>query len=216
MSANLGPKLPQFHQEYSLLPETALRANQIGAPLYYTGKPCARGHLSPRYASSANCIECIEQKRKIAGRNLRGGSKFRSQSQNYLAVQALSNGEKTYNGRPCPRGHTERRATTGNCVECETINNKKRKERAKWNRIFSIYGLTQSAVERMIADQSNKCAICENDFNSCHMHIDHCHTTGKVRALLCSRCNQAIGLIDESLDRLESIRKYLQRYNHAP
>ena len=215
MKNNTGPKPPAFHPEYSLLPETGLRANQIGSPLYYTGKPCVRGHISLRYASSGNCIKCIEEKRSIAGRNMRGGAKFRSQSQNALAVEALNCGEKTYIGKPCPKGHTERRATTGNCIVCEAESNRKRKERSKRKRIFMLYGLTQTALEAKIAEQNNQCDICDIAFTKANMHIDHCHLTGNVRALLCSRCNQSIGLIDESIERLERIKQYLQRHNHA-
>lgn len=210
-----GPKPPVFHPEYSLLPETALRANQIGAPMYYTGNPCVRRHLSPRYASSSNCIECIEQKRAIAGRNMRGGAKFRTQAQNDLAIQSLAKGEKTYIGKPCPSGHVDRRATTGNCMECEAQNNQKRKDRAKWQRIFKLYGLTQDVLKSMVVAQNNQCSICAIAFTESNMHIDHCHKTGKVRALLCSRCNQAIGLIDESIDRAEKIKNYLTEHNHA-
>jgi hypothetical protein len=159
-----GPKPPKFHEQYSLLPETGLRAQQLGLPLYYTGKPCVRGHISPRYTSSGNCIECIEEKRKIAGKNMRGGAKFRKQSQNDLAVQALANGNKTYIGTPCPKGHTERRATTGNCMICEAANSQKRKDKTKWKRIFDLYGLTQSDVEQMIIDQNNQCFICLRSF----------------------------------------------------
>lgn len=215
MSIKPGPKPPAFHPEYSFLPETGLRANQIGAPLYYTGKPCVRGHISPRYGSSGNCIRCIEEKRSIAGRNMRGGSTFRSQAQNDLAVQALNNGKKTYIGKPCPKGHIERRATTGNCMECETKNNLKRKEKSKWKRIFDLYGLTQHELEAMISTQNNQCTICDVAFTEANMHIDHCHSSGKVRALLCSRCNQAIGLLGESVERAEKIKEYLQRHNHA-
>jgi hypothetical protein len=215
MKIKPGPKPPKFHAQHSLLPETGLRASQLDMPLYYTGKPCARGHYSPRYTSSSNCIECIEQKRKIAGKNMRGGAKFRSQAQNELAMQALANGQKTYIGNPCPIGHVERRASTGNCIVCETENNRKRKERYKLNRVFNLYGLTQSALEAMISAQSNQCDICLASFSEVNMHIDHCHSTNKVRSLLCSRCNQAIGLIDESIERADKIKQYLQRYNHA-
>lgn len=213
MRNKTGPKLPAFHPEYSLLPETALRANQIGSPMYYTGKPCVRGHLSPRYASSANCIECIEQKRKIAGRNMRGGSKFRTQAQNELALKALEKGQKTYVGKACPKGHVERQATTGNCIECVRLANLKRKEYAKWKRIFDLYGLTQDDINRMITEQKNECKICSTHFSKLNMHIDHCHKTGKVRSLLCSKCNQAIGLIDESVERAEKIKQYLRGHH---
>ena len=215
MKIKMGPKPPKFHAQYSLLPETGLRASQLNMPLYYTGRPCVRGHHSPRYTSSSNCIECIEQKRKIAGKNMRGGAKFRSQEQNKLAMQALADGWKTYVGDTCPAGHVERRASTGNCVECEAINTQKRKDRSKWKRIFDLYRLTQEALEAMISTQNNQCDICLAAFSEVNMHIDHCHSTNEVRALLCSRCNQAIGLIDESIERVDKIKQYLQKHNHA-
>lgn len=215
MSVKPGPKPSEFHSEYSLMPETSERARQLHQPLYFTGRRCLRGHLAPRYTSSANCIECIEQKRKLAGRNMRGGAKFRTQAENDLAVQALAAGKKTYIGKPCPAGHFERRATTGNCIKCESINNQKRKDRSKWKRIFDLYGLTRDALEGMVAAQNNRCSICAIAFTEANMHIDHCHSTGAVRSLLCSRCNQAIGLIDESIERADKIKQYLQRHNHA-
>lgn len=210
-----GPKPPKFHPEYSLLPETGLRANQIGAPMYYTGKPCVRGHISPRYASSSNCIQCIEEKRAVAGRNMRGGSKFRKQAENDIALQALANGDKTYIGKPCPVGHVVRRATTGNCVECEVQNNRKRKHKAKWKRIFDLYGLTEDDISKMLEQQQNQCAICLVSFDDANMHIDHCHSTGKVRALLCNKCNQAIGLFEESHERLGMAMLYLKAHQNA-
>jgi hypothetical protein len=210
-----GPKPQKFHEEYSLLPETGLRAKQLGLPFYYTGRSCVKGHISPRYASSNNCTECIKEKRAIVGRKMRVGAKFKNQSQSELAVKALADGKKTYIGQPCPAGHTERRATTGNCVECESINAQKRKDRAKWKRVFDLYGLTQSDVGRMIVNQGNQCAICLISFDEIGMHIDHCHTTGKVRSLLCSRCNQAIGLFEESAVRLGQAMEYLKAHNNA-
>lgn len=215
MSIKPGPKPSEFHPEYSLMPESAERARQLHQPLYFTGRRCLRGHLAPKYTSSGNCIECIEQKRKLAGKSMRSGQKFRSQLQDELAIAALGRGEKTYIGKPCPAGHMERRATTGNCIECEAINNQKRKERSKWKRIFDLYGLVQDDLQRMIAEQKNECSICAASFEDVNMHIDHCHSTGKVRSLLCSRCNQAIGLIDESIERADKIKQYLQRHNHA-
>ncbi len=210
-----GPKPIEFHSEYSRLPQTGERARQLDEPLYFTGRRCVRGHLSPRYTSSSNCIQCIEEKRVVAGRNMRGGSKFRKQAENDLALQALANGEKTYIGKPCPVGHVVRRATTGNCIECETINNQKRKDRSKWKRIFDLYGLTENDVSQMLEQQQNQCAICLISFDDANMHIDHCHSTGKVRALLCNKCNQAIGLFEESHERLGMAMLYLKAHKNA-
>lgn len=42
------------------LPTNAKDARLQGATLYYTGKPCANGHLVPRYTCSHNCVKCAE------------------------------------------------------------------------------------------------------------------------------------------------------------
>lgn len=43
-------------------------------------------------------------------------------------------------------------------------------------------------------------------------HIDHCHKTGKVRGILCSKCNTALGLLDDSIDKIEQLKSYLGRF----
>jgi hypothetical protein len=62
-------------------------------------------------------------------------------------------------------------------------------------------------------EQSNNCAICgrnEKEFKR-RLHLDHCHTTGKVRGLLCSNCNTAIGLLKDDIDVIASAISYLQQ-----
>jgi hypothetical protein len=53
------------------------------------------------------------------------------------------------------------------------------------------YGLTEEALRGMLADQANRCAICFNVLT--RAHIDHDHETGKVRGILCPRCNAFLG-----------------------
>jgi len=43
--------------------------------------------------------------------------------------------------------------------------------------------------------------------------IDHCHSTKKVRGLLCNKCNQAIGLFGENEEKLNSAINYLRAQN---
>lgn len=45
------------------------------------------------------------------------------------------------------------------------------------------------------------------------MEVDHNHTTGKVRAILCSRCNGALGQFCDDTDLLKSAIKYLEKYD---
>lgn len=62
----------------------------------------------------------------------------------------------------------------------------------------------------MLAAQDNKCVICTADFTSPKdMHTDHCHTTGKVRGILCQGCNQGIGNFKENPEALRRAADYL-------
>ncbi len=207
-----GPKPQKYHPEYSKMPETAARAKQLGLPLYFTGRECRYGHLSPKYTSSSNCVECIELKRKAAGKRMRGGAYFRSHQQTELAKLALAEGRKTYVGKPCRLGHTERIATTGNCVECSKQSSARAKDRSKWKRIYDLYGLTEEAFNAMLQMQNNQCAICEVGLTDKNTHIDHCHEGGYVRKILCGKCNQALGLFGESTENLKKAIEYLREY----
>lgn len=58
------------------------------------------------------------------------------------------------------------------------------------------YGLTLPQWEDMLVRQSGRCAVCRTPMFS--PHVDHNHTTGKVRGLLCKRCNLAEGYMRNS------------------
>lgn len=62
--------------------------------------------------------------------------------------------------------------------------------------------------------QGGVCAICKQEEPSSRfvLAIDHSHETGKVRALLCSRCNPALGYFLEDKERLKSAIQYLERH----
>lgn len=72
------------------------------------------------------------------------------------------------------------------------------------------YGITHDDYERMLAAQNGKCLICETNTpgkNSKHFHIDHCHTTGRVRGLLCAYCNTGIGWFERYAEKAEKYVK---------
>lgn len=77
------------------------------------------------------------------------------------------------------------------------------------------YGLAYGEYDRMLAAQNGRCAICGTDDPSPRRSfaVDHCHDTGKVRALLCTSCNVGIGNFKHSIDFLESAIKYLQEHS---
>jgi len=76
------------------------------------------------------------------------------------------------------------------------------------------YGITQQDYEVMIAEQNNQCAICNTTepggrHNRGYFVVDHCHTTGKVRKLLCNNCNTALGLVGDNTHILQKMIEYL-------
>jgi len=86
-----------------------------------------------------------------------------------------------------------------------------RREGIKDQRMLRVYGLSQTAFNSLFNKQGGICAICGNaDWNGQRPCIDHDHVTGKVRGLLCSKCNTAQGLIKEDPDIARAMVDYLE------
>lgn len=86
-----------------------------------------------------------------------------------------------------------------------------RKKSSRKERLKRFYGLTVADYEVLILKSGGKCAVCQNPFPSIKQrHIDHDHVTGKIRGLLCQRCNNALGLLDDSPERLRAAAAYLE------
>lgn len=83
---------------------------------------------------------------------------------------------------------------------------------------YRKYGITLAEYDQMVDNQDARCAICgttDPGGRGNRLAVDHCHTTGAVRSLLCGSCNTALGLLGESVDRLASCINYLQIHNSA-
>jgi hypothetical protein len=106
------------------------------------------------------------------------------------------------------------------CRECFAIRYKKynKKHRDKdpiycgerdWRgHIRRTFNLTFDDYCNMLESQGGGCAICGTW--ELHLAVDHCHTTGIVRGLLCRNCNHGIGNFKDSPERLASAIAYLQ------
>jgi hypothetical protein len=68
------------------------------------------------------------------------------------------------------------------------------------------FGIGQIQVDRMLAEQDGKCAVCDKPAPE---HVDHDHETGQVRGMLCFNCNQALGNVRDQIEVLERLRTYL-------
>jgi len=71
-----------------------------------------------------------------------------------------------------------------------------------------LYGLTQEEYNKLQQDQNGLCAICITRPANV---VDHCHSTNKVRGLLCRQCNLGIGHLGDSTDTVAKALAYLER-----
>ncbi len=68
----------------------------------------------------------------------------------------------------------------------------------------------------LLEAQNNLCAICKEvgfDMNKhvrSPLNVDHCHSTGAVRGLLCHNCNRALGLLKDDTNRIKTAIEYLE------
>jgi hypothetical protein len=87
------------------------------------------------------------------------------------------------------------------------------KERDK--KLKRTYGLSSKDYETMLANQDGRCLICGStnpNHNSGKFVVDHCHTTNKVRGLLCSQCNCGLGNFKDNPKSLRTAASYLERF----
>lgn len=90
---------------------------------------------------------------------------------------------------------------------------------ARTYRLKKLYGMTRAEYEAMHAAQEGRCAICNREETGLSnkadrargLSVDHCHDSGRIRGLLCGRCNSAIGLLNHDGDLLRSAIAYLNR-----
>ena len=101
------------------------------------------------------------------------------------------------------------------CYKCHS-------ESIRWRFIFKRFGVTKAAYLKLYTKQQGVCAICKKKetakrskkhfMNTNKLAVDHNHKTGKVRGLLCSKCNMAIGIFQEDLIILKNAVNYLEEH----
>jgi len=67
----------------------------------------------------------------------------------------------------------------------------------------------KDAVQRALGNRSGECEICNSTVDTV---VDHCHTTGKVRGMLCSGCNSILGYAKDNTDTLQKAVEYFNKY----
>lgn len=82
-----------------------------------------------------------------------------------------------------------------------------------------LYGITLDDYNNLYTDQQGCCSICNKHqsalSDSRTLAVDHNHITGKVRGLLYSSCNKALGLFEDSFILLEKAANYLKEKDNV-
>jgi Recombination endonuclease VII len=78
-------------------------------------------------------------------------------------------------------------------------------------KILNNYKMTVQEYENVLKLQNYKCAICPKKMSELNKHlaVDHCHKTGKIRGLLCRKCNSGLGFFKDDPILVEKALKYL-------
>lgn len=111
----------------------------------------------------------------------------------------------------------------GRDLEVTEFNSKRKecKDCSKVMKLISRYGITKEQYDKKLEEQDGHCAICSATPQEVGvLCVDHDHsccpgekTCGKcLRALLCSRCNTAIGLLNDDVERIVKAAEYVQFY----
>jgi hypothetical protein len=113
----------------------------------------------------------------------------------YAKIYRKNNPEKT------SRRRIEWRANNKEHVKQHTMNYNLQK----------LYGITSEQYNQLLLKQNGCCAICNKpstDYKR-RLHVDHDHTTKKIRGLLCVRCNYGVGYFNEDTSLLDKAKEYL-------
>lgn len=107
------------------------------------------------------------------------------------------------------------------CKKCEQVdnliwvrNNKDRRKELTFQKdLKKNFNITPEIYREMLKSQDNRCATCPaiTSISGRRLAVDHCHTTKKIRGLLCNECNTALGLLKEDENIIDNLKSYLLR-----
>ncbi len=89
----------------------------------------------------------------------------------------------------------------------------RRSSQRSWLKV--TYGLSIEDYDLMVLNQDSKCAVCgsaDSKDRWKRLAVDHCHSTGKIRDLLCYKCNAGLGLFNDNKEILLKAINYLTKH----
>jgi len=97
------------------------------------------------------------------------------------------------------------------------LDEKERQRRNKKLRLKYQYGISPEEYDELVKNQDGKCYLCgiEENYNGKPLYVDHCHTSGKIRKLLCQHCNSGLGMFRDNPELLEKAAEYVREHGRT-
>lgn len=154
-----------------------------------------------------SCREC-QRNHSVVRKEIRAAynKKFREEHPD------IANGwSRTYRGR-----HPEKRRESAR-LSAQRARDERPEETSGYARQWLLlrqYGMTMDDYDKMFSEQNGVCAVCgrkqtHSPAHNGYLCVDHDHITGKIRGLLCRKCNMALGHVDDSVHILRNMMEYI-------
>ena len=135
---------------------------------------------------------------------------------------------KVYRKRNAPAAHGElvyyfRGCRCALCRKANALYNQEQRARRGKSYVRNCnlkqsHGMTLEAYQKMHVEREGLCDACgepetqRNQYGPVPLAVDHDHKTGRIRGLLCMKCNRTLGLVKESIATLGGLISYLEVY----
>lgn len=86
------------------------------------------------------------------------------------------------------------------------------KQKMRGYYLKKMYSITPEEYEALLLKQGGVCAICKTAPSKRRLSVDHSHSTGKYRGLLCGRCNSGLGYFLDNIAIIQAAIEYLRKY----
>ncbi len=161
----------------------------------YHGRPCAQCGSIEKYVSNYTCVACTSRQVKTRSKDI---------TERYQKSAKGQQQRKQFNVSDTNRQIQNR------------YHRQKYQLNKDWyiNRNLRKYNITLVEYNDMLDKQGGVCYICHQPSLTKMLAVDHNHSTGKVRKLLCNRCNTALGLLRENVDVIKNMINYIESHNY--
>lgn len=113
-----------------------------------------------------------------------------------------------------PRNATAEDGRGAYCKPCHSVQGRENRTKNHGSRGYHLkrrYGITQEDFNKILEQQQGACAICDTGAGEKPWHVDHDHSTGRVRGILCHSCNTGLGNFKDDPEVLRKALEYLVR-----